>query len=736
MQYRTLTMLVMLFCMTPLLNAQGLIIDRRPEFVPIADYRIEALDVDVQIREQVADVRLTQTLHNPGHGTIEAEFFFPLPEDVQVRDFVLIVDGKEYPGEILNKDEARRIYEDIVRSRKDPALLEYIGRGLFKTSVFPIPAGARRTLTLSYTQVCPRYQQSVDFVFPLMRPGSTPKPIGQTSLQVDLKSSEAIKSIYSPSHDVGIERSGDDQATVRWSAQQRQHSQDFRLVYTLVEGEVGASLLSYWPDESQDGFYMLLASPEIEREDKAPLAKTVIFVLDKSGSMAGKKLQQSKQALQFVVDNLNEGDLFNIITYDDRMYAFKPELQAYGTEARNEATAFVSNIREGGSTNIDGALSMALDMVKNDDRPAYVIFLTDGLPTSGERNEAKIADNCSKRNAHSARMFVFGVGYDVNARLLDRLTSGNAGAATYVSPDQDIEKNVGEFYSKIESPAMTHLAFELPGAGLNRTYPRDLPDLFQGGQLVLVGRYTKGGAHKIKLSGKIDGTDKAFEFEAKLADKGERTRHDFIERVWANRRVGDLVDQIDLHGQSDELVNELIALSKEYGIMTPYTSFLADDQMALDGRAITQVTRERLQSLDALSGFSGNAQRAMNNEMQLSIAADGVGMSTEAKAELSKAAAPMLKGVSNRLLLEENEQAGQNVLQMGRKTYYMRKNQWVDAKLIDKDGIVVPTSNQLVLYSDAYFEFIEKLTPEQVREVNLDRPAIFVMNGENWQLIE
>lgn len=223
-------------------------------------------------------------------------------------------------------------------------------------------------------------------------------------------------------------------------------------------------MLSVKPSSSEDGYFLLLASPEVKPVDTRVLPKTVIFVIDRSGSMAGKKIEQARNALKSVLSNLRDEDLFNIVAYDDRVESFKPELQRYSPQVRSDAARFVDNIREGGSTNIDSALKAALAMVRDSSRPSYVLFMTDGLPTAGETRELTIAENCRSGNAGRSRIFSFGVGFDVNARLLDRLSGGNSGTSEYVKPDEDIETHVASFYSKMTRPATQTFASNSQGS--------------------------------------------------------------------------------------------------------------------------------------------------------------------------------------------------------------------------------------------------------------------------------
>jgi Ca-activated chloride channel family protein len=490
-----------------------------------------------------------------------------------------------------------------------------MGRGLYRTSVFPIPPGADRKVTMRYTQLCKRDRDVVEFAYPLSTQKFTAKPIQRLIVQLSIRNKEAIKSVYCPSDDATIRRLGDHEVEVRLDRYDIVPSNDFRLITTLAEGAFSASLVSYRPTESEDGYFLVLASPEVKPADTRPRPKTVIFVLDRSGSMAGKKIEQARRALKSMLNNLREEDLFNIVVYDDRVESFRPELQRFQSRTREDAERFVDNIREGGSTNIDSALKTALAMLQDSSRPSYVLFLTDGLPTAGEVNEMKIAENCRRANDRRARLFCFGVGYDVNARLLDRLSGGNSGTSEYVKPDEDIETHVGRFYSKMTSPVLTDLRLDLAGIDINRTYPRDLPDLFDGGQIIVAGRYRQSGSTTIRITGKVGDERRQFEFPADLARPYQGSSHDFVERLWAVRRVGDLIDQIDMNGQNRELVDELVSLSMKYGLLTPYTSFLADERVPLHAmRENARRTHLSLEALHEVSGQAGVAQRGFKQE--------------------------------------------------------------------------------------------------------------------------
>lgn len=718
-------------------EAQGLIVDRRPH-VPVARaFEIREVSVTAKVREQVAEVQVSQTFHNPGSFALEAEYFFPLPDESAIQNLVLMVDGREIPGRTLPAAEARRIYEEIVRTKRDPALLEYMGRGLFRTSVFPIPPGADRTVTMRYTQLCRRERDVVEFAYPFATQKYTGKPIQRLALNIQIHSSDPIQSIYCPSHDVSVQKPAAHEASIKLEMRDVIPSSDFRLLYTLADGAVGATVLSYRPTEGEDGYFMLLASPQVKAADVKPQPKTVVFVLDRSGSMSGKKIEQAKKSLQFVLDNLRDDDLFNIVVYDDRVDSFKPELQRYSKDSRAEASRFVENIQAGGSTNIDSALKTALAMLRDDSRPSYVLFLTDGLPTAGEQRETAIADNCRAANTVHARVFAFGVGFDVNARLLDRLSGGNGGTSEYVRPDEDIESHVARFYAKLTSPALTGIKIELTNTDINRTYPRDVPDLFDGGQLIWVGRYRQAGRSTVRLSGKVGAEQRTFEFPVELAGAGRGTNYDFVEKIWVMRRIGFIIDQIDLHGQNKELTDELVSLSTRYGILTPYTSFLADERVQLHFRADNaRRASEELRKLGEVTGLSGTAQRGAKAGFQLS---DKASDSEEQKLKIAAKTAPALAGAGGMggglgraaggALYKNSEgldAIATTVRNIGTKTFFRKDNRWVDSEVTPDDESKAET---IVQFTDRYFELARSQSADQNQYLTFDE-SITVKMGD------
>jgi Ca-activated chloride channel family protein len=712
-------------------SAQGLLIAdadgvRLPRPVPpvseapTATYKLKELDVQVKLVDQVAQVQLAQTVVNTGSQPLAVSFVFPLPYDGAVDRLTLMVDGKEIPGKLLSAEEARKLYEEAVRKSQDPALLEWLGSGMFKTSVFPIPPGAERKVTLGYSQLCKQERGLTDFLYPLSTAKYTSQPIEKMNLRVVLESSTPIKNIYSPTHTVDIQKSDDKHATIAYSATEVVPSNDFRLFYDVDAGQIGARLLSYRPAGEEEGYFLMLAAPQLPTKDEK-VPKTVMLVVDRSGSMTGEKIEQARGALRFVLQNLHEGDLFNIVAYDSRIETFKPELQVVNHETRAAALGFAEGLFAGGSTNIDGALTVALAQLADSSRPNYVLFLTDGLPTEGEQNESKIVAHSEQTNKVRARILSFGVGYDVNSRLLDRLSSENYGQSQYVRPNENIESHVSRLYQRIESPVLTDVAIKFGFDGLqpadgepvSRVYPREAHDMFGGEQLVVVGRYKKHGAAKLTITGNVAGGAQTYEFPVEFIERSGDQSYGFVEKLWATRRIGEIIDELDLKGRNEELLKELVALSTRHGILTPYTSFLADEQVQLNEVAANaRVAGRYAESLERADGVQGFAQRANKAALRSSLQAPAEGLA-------------VVKDLDDRNVVMST------VCNVGNKSFFRRGVRWVESTISDEE---IAQAKKIVQFSDEYFALANQADAEARAYLAFDEPSVVKIAGTCYQI--
>jgi len=338
--------------------------------------------------------------------------------------------------------------------------------------------------------------------------------------------------------------------------------------------------------------------------------KDVAFVLDTSGSMAGKKLEQAKKALQFCVENLNDGDRFEIIRFSTEVEPLFEKLVKATEQTRAKANNFIKDLKPIGGTAIDDALRKALALRPGgEDRPFVVIFLTDGRPTIGTTDEDQIVANVKKENDARTRVFCFGIGTDVNTHLLDRITEDTRGVSQYVLPDEDLEVKVSNFFSKIKEPVLANPTLKFTGdIRATKLYPSPLPDLFKGEQLVLVGRYTGKGDAAVIVEGSVNGAARKFTYEVRFPD--EASANEFIPRLWATRRVGYLLDEIRLHGENAEVRDEVTELARKYSIVTPYTAYLILED---ETQRNVPMAQRSLQGFDADGGARREAARAWSD---------------------------------------------------------------------------------------------------------------------------
>jgi Ca-activated chloride channel family protein len=545
----------------------------RPRPYIFAPLEVASHKVNTRITDQVAVTVIEQEFYNPNSKRLEGTFVFPIPKGAQLDKFSMEIDGKPVQAELLGADKARGIYEDIVRKMKDPALMEYEGRDVLKLRIYPIEPKSKKRITLSYTQVLKADSGMLDYVLPMNAGKFSSKPIKSVSVKVEVETKRPLKTIYSPSHSVEVKRDGSNRATVGYEASEVMPDADFQLYFAPEKDEIGVNLMTY-KTGGDDGYFLLLASPGMDVKAKQIVSKDVVFVLDTSGSMAGKKIEQARKALQFCAENLNEGDRFEILRFSTEVEPLFNALVPVTKENKAKATDFIKDLKAMGGTAIDEALKKALSLESNKEgRPIVVVFLTDGMPTVGTTDPDQILKGVQEHNKDRRRIFCFGIGTDVNTHLLDRIAEETRAFSQYVLPEEDIEVKVSNFFSKINEPVLANPTLNFTAdVRATKMYPSPLPDLFKGEQLVLVGRYSGKGSSALEIEGSMNGEKKKFTYDVKFP--AESSEHDFIPRLWATRRVGYLLDEIRLHGENSELKDEVTELARKYGIVTPYTAYL------------------------------------------------------------------------------------------------------------------------------------------------------------------
>jgi Ca-activated chloride channel family protein len=692
--------------------------------------QITGVKAGVVIVEQAATTTLDIELKNNTGSRQEAELLVPVPEAAAIRGFDFQGAGKEPSAELLPKDKAVSTYKSIVAKIKDPALLEFAGMNVIRSSVFPLDPHGTQKVRLTYEHLLEADGARIDYVLPRTESIDYSVP---WEVSVKIKSKRPISTVYSPSHEVFYERAGMYLASVKVGREAMNEPGPFQVSYLQdLGGGVTASLFAY-PDTKTDGGYFLLlaglpASASATDENGDPLVKReVTIVIDRSGSMTGDKLKQAKEAAVQVIDGLADGEAFNIIDYSDWIASFGPRPMVKNKKNAEAARHYVRRLTASGGTNIHDSLFEALRPKPIEGMLPIVLFLTDGLPTVGVRNEVAIREAAAKGNKHDRRIFTFGVGYDVNAPLLSHLAQKSRAVSTFVLPDEEIEAKVSQVYRRLFGPVLSEPDLEVVDADGTVTtqrvldvLPGEIPDLFEGDKLVLLGRYRGERPLGFRINGEFRGKPKTFRFKFEL-DK-TTTRNSFVPRLWASRKIALLIDQIRQAGADNgsgnsvvsasaasdpkmkELVDEIVRLSLEFGILTEYTAFLAKEGTDLDRR--NQILAEANRNL---------VDRAQHTR---------VGRAAVNQAFNDNFQRGQLRENRRNEFFDQNLNRVQisRVQQVNDRAFFQQGNRWIDGQAINSTAGTRP-DRVVTVGSPEFMQLFEQLTAQ-------NRQGTLSMSGE------
>lgn len=698
-------------------GADGIIIVDPPPGVDVRldqSLAIKYHHVDIQIKDQVATTRVDQVFVNDNPWTAEGTYIFPLPEGAAVSDFVMWVDGKAVHGEILEADEARTIYDDVVRRMKDPALLEYVGRKALKASVFPIPPGEERKIELEYSQILPVENGLVHYIYPLSTERFSSRPLEDLVVRAQIESREPLKAVYSSRHEVSIDREDDYHALLGLEQSDVLPDRDFELFYTISSEKIGLNLLSF-KEEGQDGFFLLLAAPDVKVNEEEIVVKDIILVLDTSGSMQGEKMDQAKEAARYVLNHLNPLDRFAIVSFATTTRSFSPSLEP--AAQADKGKDFLDRLEAMGSTDINRAMIEAVGLAE-EVRPTTLIFLTDGLPTEGVTVTGAILDNVAREAPDNVRIFSFGVGDDVDTDLLDQISLDHGGASTYVRPGEEIDEEVSAFYRKVKMPVLSDLSLDWGDIIVDQVYPQRIPDLFAGSQLIMLGRYREGGPAKITLKGMVNQEERSYTYED-LSFRKEGG-DDFIPRLWATRAVGYYLTQIRLYGEKQEWIDSIVSLSTRYGIITPYTSFLVQEKDIFSTQGREEIISDFEEEMAAAAAEPAFGEAAVEKAVyQKSLSAAPVGAAVPVNMSVSTG----IDGTSKMVRVSE-------VLKnVGSKTFLWRNDTWIDTTF-DRSM----KTKKVAFLGEEYFDLISQV-PVLGSYFALGERVIVVHEGQAYETV-
>ena len=698
-------------------------------FTPERRGGVEITDVSVliDILESTATTTIEIRLQNKTNRRQEAELIVPVPDGAVIRGFAYDGPGGMITAKVLPKDEAKRIYESLVAKIRDPALVEFVGYNLIRSSVFPVEARGKQKVRLTYEHLLEVDGNRIDYVLP--RTESLEYAVPWT-IKANIKSKRPISTVYSASHKLDIERKSKRELTVKIAEDAKKEPGPFRLSTLLQENGVTASMFAYPDEKVSGGYFLLLAGlpPELLNNfDQPAIKREVTLVIDRSGSMRNEKIAQVKEAALQIISGLGKGEAFNIFIYNNTVQRFAARPVIKTEETEKAARAYIEGITATGGTNIHDALTEALSQEPTKRMLPIVLFLTDGLPTVGQTSEVAIRNVVVKSNPHKRRVFTFGVGFDVNAPLLEAIAGESRAKTEFVLPGEDVEVKIGRVFKRLAGPVLADAVLEIlerdgsPALGRTRDIiPNKLPDLFEGDQLVLLGQYVGDKPLTFRISGNYLGQTKTFEFTFKF--KKANLKNGFVPRLWASRKIAELIDAIRQMGADPatsgndpkvkELVDEIVRLSTEFGILTEYTAFLAREGTNLANRP--EVLREAVDLFEsrAMSGRSGVG--GVNQSLNISKQKDQATLNYKNYYFDAEMQSVSVSGVQ----------------QINDWTYYRRGNRWVDSRLMENEAQIKP--KRIVRFgSDEYLELAQKLARQNRQgSIALSGDVLMLVDGE------
>lgn len=623
---------------------------------------VTGVEARIELADQVATTTLDIALRNPTGRLQESELLVPVPSGAVLKAFAFEGGNAEGTARLLPRDEARRIYDSIVAQTRDPALLEFVGNAVVKSSVFPVPANGTQKVRVTYEQLLEADGARLDYVLPRSEAVEYAVPWKVT---MRVKSTSRIASVYSPSHEIAAKQPNGNEASVSCETKD---PGAFRVsLLRETKDEMTASLLAYPDPKIGGGYFLVMIAPPKAKADAKPMLREVTLVIDRSGSMAGPKLDQVKAAALQVIEGLNDGEGFNLIVYNEAVEMFAAQPVVKNAETTKQAREYISALRVSGGTNIHDSVVEALRQKPIEGMLPLVLFLTDGLPTIGQTSEKAIREAVAKGNPHQRRVFTFGVGVDVNTSLLTRVARETRATAEFVLPKEDVEVKVGRVFERLRGPLLTKPVLRVldDPTRVSDLIPAPLPDVFEGEQILLSGTYRGEAALHFQLTGDAAGGERKFDFTFNL-DKAS-TVNAFVARLWASNKIAVLSEAIrdmgadGATGNTTELVSEIVRLSTQFGILSEYTAFLAEEGTSL-------------------AAAPANASKAADNYSEKAMKMRSGPAAVAQQDNLKKGVESKQLNVRNRFLNDKMEAIEiTKVQQCQGGAFFNKGNRWTDA---------------------------------------------------------
>jgi len=543
------------------------------EILPVRTQRVNVL-----IDNGYVVTNVSQEFYNPHDYPVQGTYLFAIPEEAFISNFSLTLKGVKHYGTILPRKQAREQYQEAVEAGRTAALLEYVGRKLFTYEV-SLAAYDLIKIELVYEQFLRKRFNSYTYLHPLETKNFNAM-VESLIMNIDIYSQSAISNVHVQDYEFNVIDKTAIHVRLHYAQENIIPETDLVLTYDVSAFPKEGTLLV--ANRNGINYFMYAFAPVLEGMGVTSLPKDVVFVMDKSGSMSGEKIEQTKKAMHNILPQLFPNDRFTIVFYDSIIQTYSDGLLSADNRNIAEALAFVDSLNAGGSTDINQALLIALGTfpIPESDRLKIIVFLTDGLPTAGVVYEPEIVKNIANANVmKGVKIYSFGFGWDVNMDLLNQISTGNHGEATRIHPTQNIEEQLSDFFQTIAIPLLKDISIDF-GGYVEEIFPKEIPPLFNGSEIIVIGKYY--GDNPMSITVTTESVQGQEIFIGKFDITDTSLMHPFVPKLWAIQKINYLLDQILLEDETPALIEQIVQLSIDFGLVTPYTSILIDPE-ALQG---------------------------------------------------------------------------------------------------------------------------------------------------------
>ncbi|NXK78582.1 ITIH3 inhibitor, partial [Amazona guildingii] len=555
-----------------------------------------SMKIDSKITSRFAHNVITSQAVNRGNVHKEIFFDVDLPKTAFITNFSMTIDGVTYPGTIKEKEAAKKQYEKAVSRGETAGLVKASGRKTEKFTVsVNIEAASKVTFELTYEELLKRQFGRYE-MFIKVKPKQLVKdfeievnifePQGITELEAEGTfitnelQNTIKKTLAEKKGHISFKPTLDQQRTCA-NCSQSALDGDFTVRYDVKRTT---------PDNLQivNGYFVHFFAPT----NLPKLSKNVIFVIDISGSMSGREIEQTREALLKILDDIKEDDFFNFVLFGSEVHTWKEKLIKATPENLDEARKFVRGIDTRGMTNLHGGIMRGIDMLNAAHEAnlvpkrsaSIVIMLTDGQPNVGISNTQEIQAHVKKAIEGKYPLYNLGFGYGVDYNFLEKMALENKGLARRIYPDSDAALQLQGFYEEVSNPMLTDVQLNYPENEISDLTRNSFKHFYDGSEIVVAGRFIDNNQNHLTVDVRGEGANDALSYTtqqdaeetAKAFQEQEYIFGEYIERLWAYLTIEQLLEKrIAATGEEKEnLTAEALDLSLKYKFVTPLTSMV------------------------------------------------------------------------------------------------------------------------------------------------------------------